>query len=176
MTPPSKAHSRLSTSCAVVMSRQGVLDRKAASSLAPSTWRQRPDISAPPAAFDLITTFDAVHAQARPLGLLVGVRRALRPDGVYLMQDIRAASALHDNLEHPLRPLFYSISTMHCMSVSLAQGGEGLGTMWGRERAQALLAEAGFAQVTLHELPHDIQNDYYVVRSAPGSAGSVRCL
>jgi SAM-dependent methyltransferase len=134
------------------------------------------DTSAPPVAFDLITTFDAVHDQARPLGLLVGVRRALRPDGVYLMQDIRAASALHDNLEHPLGPLFYSISTMHCMSVSLAQGGEGLGTMWGRERAQALLAEAGFTKVTLHELPHDIQNDYYVVRSAPGSAGAVRCL
>lgn len=68
------------------------------------------------------------------------------------------------NLDHPLGPLLYSISTMHCMTVSLAQGGEGLGTMWGRELARELLAEAGFTQVELHELRHDFQNDYYVVR------------
>jgi SAM-dependent methyltransferase len=122
------------------------------------------DASAPPAAFDLITTFDAVHDQARPLALLKGIRRALKADGVYLMQDIRAASELHGNLDHPLGPLLYSISTMHCMTVSLAQGGEGLGTMWGRELARELLAEAGFTQVELHELRHDFQNDYYVVR------------
>jgi Zn-dependent membrane protease YugP len=36
--------------------------------------------------------------------------------------------------------------------------------MWGRELARELLAEAGFTQVELHELRHDFQNDYYVVR------------
>ncbi|HEX7049935.1 MAG TPA: class I SAM-dependent methyltransferase [Longimicrobiales bacterium] len=122
------------------------------------------DETAEPAAFDLVTTFDAVHDQARPAALLRGIARTLRPDGVYLMQDIRASSDLRGNLDHPLGALLYTISCMHCMTVSLAQGGEGLGTMWGRERAQAMLREAGFTDVVVHQLEHDIMNDYYVAR------------
>ena len=52
---------------------------------------------------------------------------------------------------------------MHCMTVSLAQGGEGLGAMWGQEKARQLLAEAGFTNVSIHQLAHDFQNDYYVI-------------
>ena len=53
---------------------------------------------------------------------------------------------------------------MHCMTVSLAQNGEGLGAMWGREKAEELLREAGFGSIEVHELPHDFQNYYYVCR------------
>jgi 2-polyprenyl-3-methyl-5-hydroxy-6-metoxy-1,4-benzoquinol methylase len=122
------------------------------------------DRTAEPDAFDLVTTFDAVHDQAEPRAVLRGIARTLRTDGVYLMQDIHAHSDVHRNLEHPLGPFLYTISTMHCTTVSLAQGGEGLGTMWGRERAQELLREAGFREIAIHRLEHDIQNDYYVVR------------
>jgi len=52
---------------------------------------------------------------------------------------------------------------MHCMTVSLAQGGEGLGAMWGEERTREYLRRAGFASVTTHRLAHDIQNNWYVV-------------
>jgi hypothetical protein len=51
---------------------------------------------------------------------------------------------------------------MHCMTVSLAQGGEGLGAMWGREKALDYFRKAGFSDVRVHELKHDIQNYYYV--------------
>lgn len=122
------------------------------------------DRVAEPEAFDLVFTFDAVHDQARPLNLLKGIRRTLKPGGVYIMQDIHAHSDVHRNMENPLAPLLYTISCMHCMSVSLAQGGEGLGTMWGRERAQEMLDEAGFSHVEIHRLEHDIQNDWYVIR------------
>lgn len=122
------------------------------------------DEDAPEGQFDFITTFDAIHDQARPDRVLRGIRRALKDDGVYLMQDIAASSKVENNLEHPLGPLLYSISTMHCMTVSLAQGGMGLGTMWGREKAQEMLQEAGFSQVIIHNLSHDIQNDYYVIQ------------
>lgn len=115
-------------------------------------------------AFDLVTTFDAVHDQGRPRALLKGIFRTLKHDGVYLMQDIHASSQVHNNLEHPVGPLLYTASTMHCMSVSLAQGGEGLGTMWGREKATELLHVAGFTRVEVHQLEHDFQNDYYVIR------------
>lgn len=114
--------------------------------------------------FDLITTFDAVHDQAKPLNVLKGIYGALKDDGIYLMQDIHSSSEVQNNMEHPVGPLLYSLSTTHCMTVSLAQGGDGLGTMWGQELAKTLLQEAGFTNVEIHQLEHDFQNDYYIIQ------------
>ena len=114
------------------------------------------------ARFDLVTAFDAIHDQARPDVVLAAIRRALRPSGVFLMQDIRASTHVHGNLDHPIGPLLYTISCMHCMTVSLAQGGMGLGTVWGREQALAMLSAAGFHDVRVEDLPHDFQNSYYI--------------
>jgi ubiquinone/menaquinone biosynthesis C-methylase UbiE len=122
------------------------------------------DQTAEPNRFDLVTTFDAIHDQARPLAVLRGIARTLKSDGVYIMQEIHASSHVHHDLDHPLGPLLYTVSCMHCTPVSLAQGGEGLGAMWGRERAREMLRAAGFENVEMHRLEHDIQNDYYVVR------------
>jgi hypothetical protein len=68
-------------------------------------------------------------------------------------------------MDHPLGPFLYTISVLHCMTVSLAQGGAGLGTMWGREQALAMLREAGFGEVEIHRPDHP-QNDYDEVRKA----------
>jgi len=122
------------------------------------------DADAEPEAFSYVTTFDAVHDQARPLAMLKGIRRTLQPDGVYLMQDIQGSSHVHENIDHPGGPLLYMISCMHCMTVSLAQGGDGLGAMWGEQKARELLAEAGFGSVDVHLLGHDPFNAYFVVR------------
>jgi 2-polyprenyl-3-methyl-5-hydroxy-6-metoxy-1,4-benzoquinol methylase len=115
-------------------------------------------------AFDVITTFDAIHDQARPLNVLKGIRRSLKADGVYLMQDISGSSHVHKDIEHPIGTFLYTISCMHCMTVSLAQGGEGLGAMWGEEKTREYLQRAGFGSITTHRLAHDIQNNWYVVR------------
>jgi hypothetical protein len=96
--------------------------------------------------------------------MLRGIRRSLTPDGVYLMQDIQGSSYVQENMEHPGGPLLYMISCMHCMTVSLAQGGDGLGAMWGEQKARELLAEAGFTSVDVHLLEHDPFNAYFVVR------------
>ena len=117
-----------------------------------------------PEAFGFITTFDAVHDQARPLDVLKGIHRALQADGWYLMQDIRGSSHVHNNIGHPIGTFLYAISTMHCTPVSLAQGGEGLGAMWGEEKAHEYLRAAGFRHVETHQLPHDIQTNWYVAR------------
>jgi len=122
------------------------------------------DTSAEPRVFDLITTFDAVHDQARPLDVLKGIHRALNDDGWYLMQDIRGSSHVHNNIDHPIGTFLYAISTMHCMPVSLAQGGEGLGAMWGEEKTREYLQRAGFRHVETNRLAHDIQNNWYVAR------------
>ena len=122
------------------------------------------DETAEPDAYDWVTTFDAVHDQAKPLAVLRGIHRTLTDDGVYLMQDIKGSSHIHENIAHPIGTLLYTISCMHCMTVSLAQGGEGLGAMWGEQKAREYLERAGFRSVETHELAHDIQNNWYVVR------------
>ena len=121
------------------------------------------DRQAEPDAFDFITTFDAIHDQAKPLNVLTGIRRALKADGVYLMQDINGTSHVHEDIKHPIGTFLYTISCMHCMTVSLAQDGEGLGAMWGEERTRDYLKRAGFGAVATHRLAHDIQNNWYVV-------------
>ena len=113
--------------------------------------------------YDLITTFDVIHDQAKPAAVLGGIFGALRPGGVYLMQDIAGSSHVHNNMDHPVGPLMYTTSTMHCMTVSLSQNGAGLGAMWGEEKAREMLAEAGFAKVEVRQLPHDFVNSYFIV-------------
>lgn len=114
------------------------------------------------AQYDLITAFDAIHDQAHPDRVLANIYTALKPGGTFLMQDIAGSSHVDQNMDLPLGPLLYTISTMHCMSVSLAQDGAGLGTMWGEELALAMLAEAGFTVLNVQQLPHDLQNSYYI--------------
>ncbi|MEM8806073.1 MAG: class I SAM-dependent methyltransferase [Cyanobacteria bacterium P01_G01_bin.38] len=114
--------------------------------------------------YDLICTFDAIHDQARPDLVLQNIYRALRPDGTYLMQDIHASSHVDKNLDHPLAPMLYTLSCMHCMTVSLAEGGMGLGTVWGQEKAMEMLKAAGFQKFEIKQLEHDPFNDYYIIR------------
>jgi SAM-dependent methyltransferase len=112
--------------------------------------------------FDLITAFDTIHDQAQPRKVLEEIATALRPDGTFLMVDIAASSNVEENIEHPLGPTLYAFSCLHCMTVSLALGGEGLGTAWGEQMARELLAEAGFDQVDVRQVEGDIFNTYYV--------------
>lgn len=114
--------------------------------------------------YDLVTAFDAVHDQRDPAGLLQSIGAALADDGIFLMQDIAGSSDLHLNLSHPLGPLLYAVSTAHCTSVSLGQGGPGLGTMWGEELAERMLREAGFGCIDKRRLAHDIMNVYFIAR------------
>ncbi|MGH2358995.1 MAG: class I SAM-dependent methyltransferase [bacterium] len=115
--------------------------------------------------FDLVTAFSTIHDQVHPRKVLAGIASALRPGGTFLMVDDRASSHLHENLDHPIGPFLYGVSTMHCMTVSLALGGEGLGTVWGEQKARELLAEAGFVDVAVHTQPADPFNNYYVART-----------
>lgn len=118
--------------------------------------------------YSLITAFDTIYDQARPREVLKRIANALRPEGTFLMQDIAASSYVHKNLAHPLGPFLYTISCMHCMTVSLALHGEGLGTVWGEEKARQLLAEAGFHTIEVKRLPHDTLNSYYIAKRGNG--------
>jgi hypothetical protein len=85
--------------------------------------------------------------------------------GLFVMLDATAASSLEDNLGNPLAPWLYGVSTLHCLTVSLAEGGAGLGTVWGEQLAMRMLAEAGFVDVTVHDVPDDPLDSLYVART-----------
>jgi 2-polyprenyl-3-methyl-5-hydroxy-6-metoxy-1,4-benzoquinol methylase len=121
------------------------------------------------AAYDVVTAFDAIHDQAFPDRVLAGIATALRPDGIFLMVDIKAESGVQNNLTLPWATYLYTLSLMHCMSVSLAQNGVGLGTVWGRQKAEQMLAEAGLVDIDAMEIRTDPFNYYYVAHR-PGHA------
>lgn len=117
-----------------------------------------------PEAYDVITVFDAIHDQARPARVLENIYRALRPGGVLLMADIKASSRLEENVGVPMSTYLYTTSLMHCMTVSLALDGAGLGTAWGTQLAVAMLGDAGFDDVRVAEIEADPINNYYIAR------------
>jgi 2-polyprenyl-3-methyl-5-hydroxy-6-metoxy-1,4-benzoquinol methylase len=112
--------------------------------------------------YDFITAFDSIHDQARPAEVLRAIEHALRPGGFFLMLDIRASSLLEENMKHPLGPFFYTVSCNHCMTVSLADNGAGLGNMWGEQVASQMLRESGFEHVEVKHVKGDVTNSYYI--------------
>jgi SAM-dependent methyltransferase len=111
---------------------------------------------------DAVFAIDAIHDQAAPAAVLRGVHDALAPGGTFVMVDMAASSNLEENLDNPFGPWLYSVSTLHCMTVSLASGGVGLGAAWGEQTARRMLDEAGFGEVVTHPAPGLVNNIIYV--------------
>jgi len=112
--------------------------------------------------FGAAFVFNSVHDQARPLEVLSSIQSILEPGGTFLMNEPRISSILEDNIGNPVAPMTYAISLLHCMTVSLAEGGAGLGTGWGEQVARRLLADAGFGPVDVHDAPGDPGNAIFV--------------
>ncbi len=108
--------------------------------------------------FDLVMAFNCIHDMARPRAALAGMRHVLKPQGALLWSEAEVSDRLEDNLNTFGRTL-YGASTMHCLTVSLAQNGEGLGSAIGENLARSLATEAGFT--TFEKLP--IKNPYHQV-------------
>jgi 2-polyprenyl-3-methyl-5-hydroxy-6-metoxy-1,4-benzoquinol methylase len=114
--------------------------------------------------FDVVVSFDAIHDQARPATVLARIHAALAPGGLYLMTEPAVSSDLDENVANPIAPWMYGVSTLHCMTVSLAQDGAGLGTAWGEQVARRMLADAGFADIDVQRVPEDPINAVFVAR------------
>jgi SAM-dependent methyltransferase len=126
------------------------------------------DVAALPAYahFDVVTAFDTIHDQVRPRQVLAEVHRVLADGGTFVMVDVDAFSNVAENVGNPIAPLLYGISLLHCLQVSLAEGGEGVGAVWGRQRAVDLLHGAGFGYVAVVDTPpEDPVNVIYVARA-----------
>ena len=127
---------------------------------------ERADVAELTGTYDVVVAFDCIHDQARPADVLAAVRRSLTPDGVFAAIDIGASSHLEENVPNPLGPYLYTTSLFHCMQVSLAEGGAGLGVCWGRQTATRMLGDAGFVDVAIHETPDsDPMNVIFVGRA-----------
>jgi SAM-dependent methyltransferase len=116
--------------------------------------------------FDAVFVFDAIHDQVDPGAVLERINAALVDGGVFVMKEPHAADRLEDNIGNPMAPILYSVSTLHCMTVSLAHGGAGIGTMFGEQLARRMLTEAGFSEIEVHPAPGDPADAVYVSRKA----------
>ena len=129
---------------------------------------ERQDVAAlgPGEPFDAVISFDTVHDLPDPAGFLSAVHRSLAPGGHYLMMEPKASSNLEDNIGHPMAPLLYAVSTLHCLTVSLAERGAGLGTAFGEQKAIELLTDAGFTGITVTPAPGDPLGGVFVATRA----------
>jgi SAM-dependent methyltransferase len=112
-----------------------------------------------PEQYDLITTFDVIHDIANPKAVLEGFRKALLPGGTYMLLEINSSEKLEENVG-PIGTMLYGTSVLYCTPTSLANGGEGLGTMGLPEpKVRDLCASAGFGSV--RRLP--IENPFNIL-------------
>jgi 2-polyprenyl-3-methyl-5-hydroxy-6-metoxy-1,4-benzoquinol methylase len=112
----------------------------------------------PAGKFDLVTTFDVVHDSVDPVGLMRSIKQSLTPGGTYLVQEINISSNVEENVK-PMGKLVYSVSTLYCMTTSLAHGGAGIGAAMGEPKARELAAAAGFTR--FRKLP--IEDEFAVL-------------
>jgi SAM-dependent methyltransferase len=114
--------------------------------------------------FDVVFVFDAIHDQVAPDTVLSRIRGLLRDDGLLFMKEPHGADTIDGNRDNPMAPILYSVSTLHCMTVSLAHDGAGIGTMFGEGLARQLLADAGFNAVDVLPAPGDPGDAIYACR------------
>jgi SAM-dependent methyltransferase len=114
--------------------------------------------------FDIVCMFDALHDQVDPDAVLGCIHDVLAPGGVLLLREPHAADELAGNLANPMAPIMYSVSTLHCLTVSLAHGGAGIGTVFGERRARDMLVGAGFEDPAVHPAPGQPFDAVYVTR------------
>lgn len=122
--------------------------------------------TAPSQPLDAAFMFDALHDQVDPAGVLAVVHRSLKPGGTFLLKEPHAADDLAGNLGNPMASVMYAVSTLHCLTVSLAHDGAGIGTAFGEGLARRLLQEAGFQDPTVQPAPGHPFDAVYVTRRA----------
>lgn len=115
--------------------------------------------------YDFIMTLDCIHDMPHPAEAIAAIRKAIQPDGTWLIKDIRSAPDWRDNLRNPVLAMLYGVSVASCLSSALSEpGGAGLGTLgFNPDVARRMCAEAGFSRFAIHDFD-DPANLYYEVK------------
>eukprot|EP00544_Gedaniella_sp_CCMP2646_P002703 CAMPEP_0202509210 /NCGR_PEP_ID=MMETSP1361-20130828/52651_1 /ASSEMBLY_ACC=CAM_ASM_000849 /TAXON_ID=210615 /ORGANISM="Staurosira complex sp., Strain CCMP2646" /LENGTH=403 /DNA_ID=CAMNT_0049143419 /DNA_START=1051 /DNA_END=2262 /DNA_ORIENTATION=+ len=98
--------------------------------------------------YDVVTMFDSFHDMSDPEGVAAEALKALKPGGmVFLIEPYSTKSdATKDKLSSPLAPTFCGFNTCFCTPCGKAvPGKEGLGTVCGTDRFEALFNKVGFS-------------------------------
>lgn len=115
-----------------------------------------------PRDFDIIFTFDVIHDMAKPREGLANIKRHLKAEGIYVLQEISAADERHEN-RGSVATIKYGMSLTYCMTTSLANHGEGLGTLGMPEKVvHELCGEAGFEHIRKLPCSNDFVSLYEV--------------
>jgi SAM-dependent methyltransferase len=115
-----------------------------------------------PACCDLVLDFDGIHDEMALRPVVTDVGRALRPGGVFLMQESAASSRLDDGVAVPVGEALRSVSRIQGMSFSAAESGETPGAIWGETELRKMFLAAGFDEMSVRRLAHHVQNRYFV--------------
>jgi len=115
--------------------------------------------------FDFVITLDCLHDMTRPDKVIAAVRKAIKPDGTWLIKENKSHPDFEENLKNPMLALPYGISTSSCLLFSTEEpDGMGLGLLgFNPEVARNMLTEAGFTHIKLHE-GVELSKIYYEVR------------
>jgi 2-polyprenyl-3-methyl-5-hydroxy-6-metoxy-1,4-benzoquinol methylase len=115
--------------------------------------------------FDLVLTFDVLHDMTDPAGVASAIRASIKPDGTWLIKDIRCGDSFEANRKNPMLAMMYGFSIEGCLASATSEpGGAGYGTLGLPPSAmEDLCRTAGFTRFQVHDFA-DPANLYYEVR------------
>ncbi len=120
----------------------------------PSDWTNK---------WEFVYIIDVLHDVAQTTKAISELYRIIKPGGQAFVLDINMHTAIRDNIDcNPIDSMLYAVSLFHCMTVSLAEDGEGMGTAWGKEKATQMFQDVGF---TVEQLDNSMNtlNSYYLL-------------
>jgi 2-polyprenyl-3-methyl-5-hydroxy-6-metoxy-1,4-benzoquinol methylase len=110
--------------------------------------------------YDLACAFEMLHDVSDPVGVLRNARASIKPDGTVLVMDERT----EEHFTAPgelLERFFYMASVLHCLPVGMStQPSAGTGTVMRPDTLRTYASEAGFADVTVLPIEHEMFRFY----------------
>ncbi|HMK10623.1 MAG TPA: methyltransferase domain-containing protein [Acidimicrobiales bacterium] len=103
--------------------------------------------------YDLVMAIEMLHDVPDPIAILRTMARLAGDTGVVLVVDERA----EDQFTAPageMERFLYAFSPLHCLAVSMQDGGAGTGTVMRAETVRQYAADAGFARVEVLDVDH----------------------
>ena len=109
---------------------------------------------------DYVMIVDTLHDLPFVSKGLLEMQRTLKKGCYMSVIDINAHTELEDNMDDPSAPLIYGFGLFNCVPTSLSQGGDGMGSAWGREKAIRMIKASGFSEV---EVVQELGKNIHIV-------------
>lgn len=113
--------------------------------------------------YDLVTIFEALHDMSNPVAALRGCHALCARGGSVIVMDQRTADTFAES-EGPIERFAYGASVLHCLPVGMAEhGSAGTGTVMRLDTISKYAAEAGFTQLDVLPIEHDLFRFYHLI-------------